>query len=77
MRAPGVSAVSSIQQWERSFYESEFTHGNVGRITRHAKGFEGLWRDLAGKDEFPIDLLIELSETVAEFIQPRKDRYGL
>jgi PRTRC genetic system protein B len=76
MRAPGVSTVASIPQWECSFYESEFTHGNVGRVTRHAEGFEGLWRDLAGKEEFPVDLLIELPETIAEFIQPGKERYA-
>ena len=71
MRAPDVSAVSSIPQWEQSFYESEFTHGNVGRLTRHPGGFEGLWKDLAGKEEFPIDSLIELPETVQEFLSGR------
>jgi PRTRC genetic system protein B len=72
MQAPDASTVASISQWERSFYQSEFTHGNVGRLTRHPGGFEGLWKELAGKEEFPIDSLIELPETVEEFLSGRK-----
>ena len=72
MRAPDASTVASIAQWEQSFYESEFTHGNVGRLTRHPGGFEGLWKELAGKEEFPIDSLIELPETVEEFLSGKR-----
>jgi PRTRC genetic system protein B len=39
MRAPDTSTVASIPQWEQGFYESEFTHGNVGRLT-HCCGRE-------------------------------------
>jgi Prokaryotic E2 family D len=72
MRAPDASTVASIPQWEQSFYESEFTHGNLGRLTRHAGGFEGLWKELAGNGEFPIDSLIELPETVGEFLSGKR-----
>ena len=72
MRAPDASTVASIPQWEQSFYESEFTHGNVGRLTRHAGGFEGLWKELAGNEEFPIGSLIELPETVGEFLSGKR-----
>ena len=72
MRAPDTSTVASIPQWEQSFYESEFTHGNVGRLTRHPGGFEGLWKELAGNEEFPIDSLIELPETVGEFLSGKR-----
>lgn len=68
MRAPKVSTVDSIAQWEQSFYESEFTHGNIGRATRHPGGFEGLWKELKGKDDFPVDTLIDLPETIEEFL---------
>ena len=68
MRAPDNSTVASIPQWEQSFYESEFTHGNIGRLTRHPGGFEGLWMELAGKKKFPVGSLIELPETVEEFL---------
>jgi len=44
----------------------------VGRLTRHAGGFEGLWKELAGNEEFPIDSLIELPETVGEFLSGKR-----
>jgi PRTRC genetic system protein B len=72
MRAPDASTVASIPQWEQSFYESEFTHGNVGRLTRHPGGFEGLWKELAGKEEFSTESLIELPETVGEFLSGKR-----
>lgn len=76
MRAPRISEVASIPQWEQSFYESKFTHGNVGRVTRHLDGFEGLWKELAGRDEFPIDSLIELPQTVEEFLGGKRRSHG-
>jgi PRTRC genetic system protein B len=71
-RAPDASTVASLPRWEQSFYESEFTHGNVGRLTRHSGGFEGLWKELVGKDEFPADSLIELPETVGGFLSGKR-----
>ncbi|WP_158792757.1 PRTRC system protein B [Granulicella sp. L60] len=68
MRAPGASTVASIDKWEQGFFDSAFTHGNVGRVTRYESGFEGLWKSLVGKDEFPIEMLIDLPETVEEFL---------
>ncbi|MBN9615120.1 MAG: hypothetical protein BGO25_10325 [Acidobacteriales bacterium 59-55] len=76
MQAPRVSTVASIPQWEQSFYESEFTHGNVGRITKHPDGFEGLWQELEGRETFPVEHLIDLPQTIGEFIQPGRERYG-
>jgi PRTRC genetic system protein B len=43
MRNPNTCAVSSIAEWQNGFYESAFTHSNVGRSSRHKNGFEGLW----------------------------------
>jgi PRTRC genetic system protein B len=69
MRAPKVANLTAIAQWEQSFFESEFTHGNVGRLTRHPGGFEGLWRGLAGKETFPRQTLIELPYTLGHFLK--------
>ncbi len=68
MRSPKKSTVASIRQWEARFFESEFTHGNVGRATRHKGGFEGLWKALAGKRTFPGDTLIQLPQTLEQFL---------
>ena len=46
MRRPENASVSAISTWERGFYESAFTHANVGRLTRPTDGFEGLWGGL-------------------------------
>jgi hypothetical protein len=55
--------------WERGFYESAFTHANVGRLTRHECGFEGLWAGLAGKRQrFPLQTLIVLPQTLTQFV---------
>jgi PRTRC genetic system protein B len=74
MRRPAGASVSTIAEWEKGFYESAFTHANVGRITRHAGGFEGLWSGLADKRKpFPMDSLIVLPQTLAQFV--RNERY--
>jgi len=49
---PDASTVASIPQWEQSFYESEFTHGNVGDL-RAIPRLRGLWKELAVKRSFP------------------------
>ncbi len=62
--------MASIPAWEQGFYESEFTHSNVGRLVRHPKGFEALWQGLAGKRKpFPVESLILLLETLAQFVR--------
>ena len=70
MRHPESTAADSIFDWEQGFYESAFTHANVGRLTRHPGGFEGLWSELAGKRKpFPVGTLISLPETLEQFVR--------
>ena len=70
MRCPDNASVASTPDWERGFYESEFTHSNVGRLTRHPGGFEALWQGLADKRKpFPRESLILLPETLAQFVR--------
>jgi PRTRC genetic system protein B len=70
MRRPECASVAAISGWERGFYESAFTHANVGRLTRHKGGFEGLWCGLTGKRGlFPLDTLIVLPQTLAQFVR--------
>jgi PRTRC genetic system protein B len=70
MRHPDSASVSTIQAWEHGFYESAFTHANVGRMTRHKGGFEGLWGGLVGKlQRFPLETLIVLPQTLAQFVR--------
>ena len=70
MRRPDSASVASIPAWERGFYESAFTHANVGRLTRHKGGFEELWGGLAGKrQQFPLETLIALPQTLTQFVR--------
>ena len=72
MRCPESASVASIEAWEQGFYESAFTHANVGRLTRHEGGHDALWSRLAGKRRpFPTDALIRLPQTLGHFIQRR------
>ncbi len=69
-RTPNTTSVSSLEGWEKGFFESTFTHSNVGRSTRHPDGFAALWKCLAAKDvPFPDDALIPLPQTLSSFIQ--------
>jgi len=70
MRCPESATVAAIIDWEEGFYESAFTHGNVARLTKHAGGFAAMWNELAGKRKpFPTKCLIELPETLAQFVR--------
>jgi PRTRC genetic system protein B len=70
MQRPDSASVASIPAWERGFYESAFTHANVGRLTRHEGGFDGLWSGLAGKrSRFPLETLIALPQTLSQFVR--------
>jgi hypothetical protein len=69
MRHPNAASVRSISEWERGFYESAFTHANVGRLTRHRGGFEGLWGGLDNCKLFPVATLIQLPQTLAQFVR--------
>ena len=72
MRSPGSVSVASIGAWEQGFYESAFTHANVGRVTRLKGGHDALWAELAGRRRpFPADALIRLPQTLGQFIQGR------
>jgi PRTRC genetic system protein B len=70
MRSPGSASVATMADWERGFYESAFTHSNVGRLTRQQGGFESLWGGLTGRRAtFPFDTLIVLPQTLAQFVR--------
>lgn len=77
MRRPESATVVAIPAWERGFYESAFTHANVGRLTRHQGGFEGLWESLKGKRRrFPVETLIQLPQTLAEFVRGERGHHA-
>jgi PRTRC genetic system protein B len=69
MRIPREKSVTAIEAWERSFFQSEFTHA-VGACKRTAfpGGLLGMWISLQGKKRFPCKYLVEAKQTLAEFV---------
>jgi PRTRC genetic system protein B len=77
MRRPDSATAAAIPAWERGFYESAFTHANVGRLTRHEGGFEGLWESLKGKRRrFPTESLIQLPQTLEQFVRGERGNHA-
>ena len=75
MRVPDCSDVSSIPQWEASYFMSEFTHAaGAVRLTSHPEGFIGLWRELASRKTFPVRYLTDAAEPLYDFVARGTDR---
>ena len=59
MATPRQIEVERLAQWSEAYFGSRFTHSNLRRtICCHPEGFLGMWRDLAGRKQFPIEYLI-------------------
>lgn len=61
---------ANIDQFERAFFQSAFTHTNMGNaeLTSHPKGHEGLWRELIATHHrvFPYHHLIAAGKLAGE-----------
>lgn len=45
VRLPEVTLPGDIPMWEKAFFETNFTHSNIGKgLTNHPSGHDGLWR---------------------------------
>jgi len=75
MRIPDQLAANSISAWEDAYFGSEFTHpAGAVRLTKHRRGFVGLWTSLKDKDRtFPTGMLTDAKETLFEFIESDKE----
>ncbi len=57
MPTPRSAGLDCLGEWVDGFFRSEFTHSNATKLTDHPEGHLGLWRDLAGRKEFPTEWL--------------------
>lgn len=58
--------------WEKSFWESNFTHPNIhekGALTAHRGGPFGLWRALLKGKKFPQSSLVTSGETLGQMFK--------
>ena len=68
-KVPRQLSAVSLSEWERGFFESEFTHPNgAHKLVDHPEGFMGLWKSILGQPRFPDVHLAGAGETVAQFI---------
>ena len=60
MPLPSSSSVASAPEWEKSFWQSAFTHPNMTRAVKYNGGLDKLSRDLAAGnfEKFPSEVLL-------------------
>jgi PRTRC genetic system protein B len=69
MHIPQQKSVSATVEWERSFFNSAFSHAaGVTRHTRYRDGLLAMWKALQGKTRFPAQYLFPLNETLEQFV---------
>lgn len=63
VRLPGSLRIEDIPLWEEAFYDSSFTHTNMGRtLTTFRGGHHALWRAMVRhKGDFPVKYLTPLA----------------
>jgi PRTRC genetic system protein B len=71
MRVPTSEvSCSVIEEWERGFFESAFTHpSGAVRLTTYMGGIISMWTSVLGRDAFPDHHLIPAHETLLQFIR--------
>ncbi len=76
MQIPREKSVSAIADWERHFFQSEFTHASgVRKHTRFSGGVLAMWQFLTGKENFPSEYLVKLRQTLSEFVNDNDHTY--
>ena len=69
VKMPEHALPGEMALWEKSFFETNFTHTNAGTITRHPQGHNGLWSDMSHAAEmFPSHYLVPTKRTLQEVI---------
>jgi PRTRC genetic system protein B len=72
MAVPSQLTLETYPQWERAFFESEFTHaGGATKLTRYKGGVLALWRKLIDTEEFPVEQLVTSNQQLQDFILTR------
>lgn len=75
MRTPREKSVAAIEDWEQSFFRSEFTHaGGAGKRTTYPGGLLAMWQALQTKPEFPIRYLVKVKQTVGDFVSSHESQ---
>lgn len=70
MKVPDLAGVAALAQWEKAFFESEFTHQTgVKRLVQGANAYFDVWeRVRSGSRAFPAKCLVPANETLSDLI---------
>lgn len=78
VRLPEVTIPRDILIWEKAFFDTNFTHSNLGgqKLTKHKGGHDGLWREMVECDYYSADspqtahtpYLVTLKQTLEETV---------
>jgi len=71
MKVPDLAGVAALSQWEKAFFESEFTHQTgVKRLVQGANAYFDVWeRVRSGPRAFPAKCLVPANETLSDLIR--------
>jgi PRTRC genetic system protein B len=71
MKVPDLAGVAALAQWEKAFFESEFTHQTgVKRLVQGARAYFDVWeRVRSGPRAFPAKCLVPANETLSDLIR--------
>jgi PRTRC genetic system protein B len=76
MAIPREKSVTAIDVWEKSFFQSEFTHaGGIRKHTKYPGGLLAMWQSLEAKNRFPKRYLVGLKQSLAEFVNDNDQSY--
>jgi Prokaryotic E2 family D len=76
MIIPREKSVTAIDVWEKSFFQSEFTHaGGIRKHTQYPGGLLAMWQALESKKRFPKRYLVGLKQSLAEFVNDNDQSY--
>ncbi len=74
---PNQKSVAAIREWERWFFQSEFSHAaGVMKHTLHPRGLLAMWRELQGKKQFPAEYLVPLKQNLEQFVASNDTSYA-
>ncbi|MDX2267523.1 MAG: PRTRC system protein B [Bryobacter sp.] len=71
MRTPDIAGTAALAEWEKAFFESEFTHQTgARRLVQGAKGYFDVWEQVrGGRRSFPSSCLAPANETLSDLIR--------
>lgn len=71
MKVPELAGVAALAEWEKAFFESEFTHQRgVKRLVQGPKGYFDVWEQVrSGPRAFPSKCLVPANETLSDLIR--------